>query len=217
MPQKPPSGKIEIADISQPLDELTAPWPGDVPFRRQWTARIEEGSSVTLGAFHMSAHLGTHADAPLHYQRGGAPAEKLPLHAFIGPAEVVAVQDDAVRPAHIASLEVEAAPRVLFKTRASGGTAQQWSDDFAPILPETIEALAASGALLVGTDAPSVDPADSKTLPAHHALVKSGLVNLENLALGGVSPGRYWLSALPLRLKGMDAAPVRAVLLRERE
>ena len=69
--------------------------------------------------------------------------------------------------------------------------------------------------MLVGTDAPSVDPADSKTLDAHKALARYNIVNLENLLLKDVTPGSYRLVALPLKLPGLDAAPVRAVLLQE--
>jgi arylformamidase len=57
-----------------------------------------------------------------------------------------------------------------------------------------------------------VDPFDSKTLEAHHALAAGGVVNLEGLALAGVPPGLYELIALPLRIAGLDASPVRAVL-----
>lgn len=214
-----PSGFVEVIDISQPLDPQTAPWPGDEGFQPAWTARIETGSSVNIGAFRMSAHLGTHADAPLHFEHEGASTSTFPLSAFVGPVQVVSVDDDTIRPAHVEALDLEAldleaAPRVLFKTKASAVQASEWSDDFPPILPETIEQLAARGVVLIGTDAPSVDPAESKRLSAHHALARSGIVNLENLALGDVALGRYWLSALPLKLEGMDAAPVRAVLLR---
>ncbi|PSQ98817.1 MAG: kynurenine formamidase [Bacteroidetes bacterium QS_9_68_14] len=201
-----------MIDISQPLDENTAPWPGDVPFHAERTAKIEEGGSVNLGAFRMSAHLGTHTDAPFHFDPEGVRSDGLPLAAYWGPARVVAVEDELLRPEHVAGLDVAAAPRVLFKTRASERPVSEWSDDGPPVDPETIRHLAGDGAVLLGTDAPSVDPVDSRELPAHHTLARCGLANLENLALDGVAPGRYELAALPLRIVGMDAAPVRAVL-----
>ncbi|HET9010470.1 MAG TPA: hypothetical protein VFN38_01585, partial [Gemmatimonadaceae bacterium] len=73
--------------------------------------------------------------------------------------------------------------------------------------------LAAAGVKLVGVDAPSVDERDSKTLEVHHALFGGGAYVLENLDLRGVAEGRYDLVALPQRLGGLDAAPVRAALL----
>jgi arylformamidase len=87
-----------------------------------------------------------------------------------------------------------------------------WAPNVTPLLAETVAALDDAGVVLVGTDAPSVDPVDSTALPAHHALCDAGIVNLENLALADVPPGRYELMALPLRILGADAAPVRAVL-----
>ena len=64
----------------------------------------------------------------------------------------------------------------------------------------------------MGMDTPSVDPFDSKTLDAHHALFRGGVAILEGLVLDGVPEGIYELIALPLRLAGLDASPVRAVL-----
>lgn len=171
---------------------------------------MEEGSSVNLSALSMSLHAGTHADSPLHVSDDGAATDALPLDAYMGTAEVVAVDGDAVRPADV---DAVTAPRVLFKTVASDVASTTWSDDFPPILPETVAAMAARDVVLTGTDAPSVDPVDSKDLRAHHALFQAGIVNLENLNLHGVSPGRYLLVAFPLHVPGADAAPVRAVLI----
>jgi arylformamidase len=65
---------------------------------------------------------------------------------------------------------------------------------------------------LVGTDAPSLDPQETKTLDAHHAVRRHGLAILEGLVLDGVPAGTYELIALPLKIAGADASPVRAVL-----
>ena len=84
--------------------------------------------------------------------------------------------------------------------------------DFRGHQKAVIEHVAAAGIVLIGLDSPSFDRFDSKDLPVHNALYKAGIANLENLALAGVPPGRYELIALPLRLKGRDASPVRAIL-----
>jgi arylformamidase len=104
------------------------------------------------------------------------------------------------------------APRILFKT----GTApdpERFNDDYAGLAPELIDFLAAQRARLVGIDTPSVDPFDDAQLLSHHALARHDMANLEGLVLGHVPPGLYTLVALPLRLEGADASPVRAVLL----
>ena len=74
--------------------------------------------------------------------------------------------------------------------------------------------LAERGVTLVGLDVPSVDELTSKGLPRHHRIDAAGLLLLESLDLRGVEPGVYELIALPLRLRGADGSPVRAVLRR---
>ena len=205
---------MRIYDITRSLTPKTAVWPGDTPFAQRWTSRIEEGATVNLSAITLSLHAGTHADAPLHFLAGGAAIDAIPLGHFVGPAVVVEVEAaaDAIRPAHVQGLGLGEVRRVLFKTRHSTVPEARWEPDFPPILPETIACLGRRGVVLVGTDAPSVDPHDSRALPAHKALAEHGIVNLENLALGAVPPGTYHLAALPLKLEGLDAAPLRAIL-----
>lgn len=180
-----------------------------------------DGASVNVGAIDISLHSGSHADAPRHYTPDGTPVDQLPLKPFMGPACVVDVGEvDSIRPGHVQAGFVEAgldpvAPRVLFKTEYSRVPATDWTGAFASVAPETIRWLAARDVVLVGTDTPSFDPPDSQALPAHHALNEWAIMNLEHLDLSDVAPGRYQLVALPLRLEGMDASPVRAVLIQE--
>lgn len=201
---------MDLIDISRPLSPATAVWPGDQPVERTWTTRIEEGGAVNLSAVRLSVHAGTHVDAPYHVREDGDRTEAMDLSVFTGPAEVVEVADDAaVRPRHVEAIE---APRVLFKTEASALSAETWPESITAIHPEAVAALDEQGVCLIGTDAPSVDPLESTDLPAHHALIDTGIVNLEGLTLAGVEPGPYTLLSLPIRLPGGDATPVRAVL-----
>ncbi len=205
-----------IIDISRPLSSRTAVWPGDRAVEPSWTARREDGSAVNVGALSLSLHAGTHADAPLHHDSEGDAVSQLPLSSFIGPAAVVDVTGvDVIRPADLRQQPVPLRARVLFKTSYSRVPTYEWRGDFSSVAPATIEWLSERGVVLVGTDAPSVDPADSTALEAHRALQRCGIVNLESLCLCGVTPGTYRLVALPLRIEGMDASPVRAVLFDE--
>ena len=201
---------MELIDISRSLSPATAVWPGDQPVEWSWTARIDEGDSVNLGSVQLSVHAGTHVDAPQHVRENGATTDDFDLSAFIGPVDVVSVQEECVLPHHV---EGVTAKRVLFKTEASTLSSTEWPDSITPIHPDTVAALADAGTVLVGTDAPSVDPLDSTDLLAHHALIEENIVNLEGLALGEAEPGLYQLVALPIKVRGGDAAPVRAALL----
>jgi arylformamidase len=180
-----------------------------------WSLRRAAGDSVNVGVVTMSVHTGTHVDGGHHYADAGRRAAELHLDAFIGPALVVHASPagdlglDDVR-----GIDLAAAQRILFRTRAHVD-ATVFPDAFAAISPPLARALAEAGVRLVGTDAPSVDPRDSKTLEAHHILNDGGVAILENLVLGDVPAGRYTLVALPLKLVEADSSPVRAVLLEE--
>ena len=205
---------MTLIDVSVVTGVGTPEWPGDAPFSCGWTARIAEGSSVNLTAITSSPHVGTHADAPLHVRDGAASAEQLPLSAFIGRALVLAV-DPAPRDVgeELLARVPKGTERLLLRTGVSiarGGFPADW-----PALDVRVaRALTERGLRLLGVDAPSVDRRESKTLAVHHALFDGGAFVLENLDLSRVAEGEYELLAAPLRWKGVDAAPVRAVLAR---
>lgn len=199
-----------LYDISRPIEPQSAVFPGDTPFSAQWPLRLEKGHSVNLSTITLSPHVGTHADAFYHYDPHGAPIDEIPLDRFLGPCRVLEVDGD-VTLAALDGIALEREERLLFRTQPRIDP-RIWEDRFPTLAPDAAAALAKAGVKLVGIDQPSVDKSDSKDLPAHHALGRGKVVNLENLDLTGVPVGRYELIALPLKLKGLDASPVRAVL-----
>lgn len=202
---------MKIHDISVPLEPGLEPWPGDRPFRLEVTARIAEGASVNLSAIGGSVHNGTHVDAPHHVEEGAPRAGALPLGAFLGPAVVL----DSPAAFELAGSRVSRAvprgSRVLL--RSGRRDFRRFPERWPAVPPAWIEELAAREVPLLGTDAPSLDPPESRTLAAHRACVAAGIQILENLVLTDVESGSYELMALPLRVVGADAAPVRAVLV----
>jgi arylformamidase len=202
-----------ILDISPPLHEGIAVWPGDVPFRRTSSLRMEDGANLTLGDMHTTFHAGAHTDAPCHYARGGAGIGERPLDLYMGPCQVIAVdvpRGERVLPAHL-GVAVRA-PRVLLRT-GSFPDPDVFNQDFNSLSPELVDHLAAAGVRLVGIDTPSIDPFADKVLQSHNAVARHDMAVLEGIVLGHVAPGLYELVALPLRIPGADASPVRAVLL----
>ena len=89
---------------------------------------------------------------------------------------------------------------------------EHFNEDFAALSVGLVESLHEQGVVLVGLDTPSVDLFDSKELPAHQACLARDIALLEGLVLSEVPEGIYELIALPLRLEGFDASPVRAIL-----
>lgn len=202
-------------DISPLLSEKTAVFPGDVPLVRKVALDFTNGDNLVLSSLEFSAHLGAHADAPSHYHAKGESIETRGLHYYLGLCQVVRVQlarDERILPAHLSNSRIQA-PRVLFYT-GSYPNPDQWNADFNSLSPELITALASQGVVLVGIDTPSIDPSTDKLLPSHQAVFQHNMAVLEGLVLSEVPEGLYTLIALPLRIKGSDSSPVRAVLVK---
>jgi arylformamidase len=205
--------KPQFYDITHSLDQSIAVWPGDSSFRYSLGWDMQKGDSCNVGAVTMSCHTGTHADAPFHFTREGQRVGEMDLSIYWGPCWVVDIPtgSSSVTLEHLKGIDFGIAPRVLFKT-GSFPRREQFPESVVPISPELAAYLKQHGVFLIGTDAPSVDPLDSKTLSAHHALLENEIAILESLALQQVPAGRYELVALPLKLSDGDGSPVRAVL-----
>ncbi len=211
-----------LIDISLSFAAHVPVWPGDTPFSCGWTARREDGASVNLGALTMSAHAGTHADAPLHVESSWGASESLPAEVFVGPVHVIALPSDCAADLVITrelviglltmhDTEVIVPTRVLCRTGYSVSRGA-FPDAWPTLHADAAVWLVNNGLRLWGTDAPSVDARSSTALPVHRALFTAGAYVLENLALRDVVPGVYELLAQPLAIHGADAAPVRAML-----
>jgi arylformamidase len=199
-------------DISPTISPALPVWPGDTGFAASTTWQIGDGCPVHVSRMTMTTHLGAHTDAPSHYDPAGAAIDAVSLLPYIGPCRVIhCIGVPRVEPADIAHALDGVPPRVLLRTYARAPQ-DQWDNGFAAVSAAAIALLASKGVLLVGTDCASLDPQDSKTLDAHHAVREHRMAILEGVVLDQVPPGDYELIALPLKLAGMDASPVRAIL-----
>jgi arylformamidase len=202
-----------IWDISPPVSAGAPVFPGDTPYAQEWSAELAPGCPVNVSRITMSPHVGAHADAPLHYEAGGASIGEVDIAAYLGPCRVIHAigKGPLVRWDDIAHAMGGVPPRVLVRTY-DRMPIDRWDASLAAYAPETIEKFASLGVRLVGIDTASIDPADSKTLDSHQVIRRLGLRVLENLVLDDVAEGDYELIALPLKLMTADASPVRAVL-----
>ena len=202
----------KIWDISPPVDEQAAVFPGDTAYSQRLHFALSPDCPVNVNSITLSPHTGAHADAPMHYANGGAASGELELTPYLGPCRVIHCLGcgPLVLPEHIAhALNEDLPPRVLLRT--SRTASQSWAS-FTAIAPTTIAQLATKNVVLIGIDTPSVDPTDSLTLPSHHQLLAYNMRVLECLVLDNAPEGDYELIALPLKLMRADASPVRAIL-----
>lgn len=188
---------MKILDITR--EWMGAPvYPGDPPPQVTTLQSMTAGDAFTVHAFSGCLHNGTHMDAPLHAVPEAADILSLPLEQSIGeccviPYEGVLLGDAAER------LLPRICRRVLFKGNMT-------------ISRSAAFVLADAGMELVGVEGPSVASAE-EAMPVHRHLLLNGMVLLENLDLSKVDPGTYFLFAAPMKIAGVEAAPVRAILL----
>jgi arylformamidase len=204
---------VRYHDISLNLSTDTVRWIVAPPLEVHERRRMSRGDDANATALTVSVHAGTHLDAPFHFLPDGAGIDALPLERFIGEALVHAVDADRyITEAHVNAIALDGVTRVLFKTRNSELLKRRdYDPDFVAFSVDAARALVARGVDLVGLDYLSVAHADEQ-VPVHRAFLDHGVVLLEGIDLSEITPGRYELICFPLRLRGLDGAPCRAVL-----
>jgi arylformamidase len=209
---------MRIYDVSLTISPDLVVWPGDPDVVTKRVQKIEEGDSCNVTRIDMSAHTGTHVDAPYHFIQKGKTVESLSLKLLTGRAYVVHLPDadlitkDVIEDAGIPPRT----RRVLFKTRNSKIWARKnnklFNTNYVGLAPDGAETLIQRGVKLVGVDYLSVAPFED-LVETHNILLKAGVVIVEGLDLSQVGPGRYNFYCLPLKIAGADGAPARALLM----
>ncbi len=205
-----------VIDISRKLSADTVVWPGDTPFQLHTKMERESGDFVNLTTITLSAHTGSHADAPYHFSDDGATIDLVELAPYWGLAQVVTVskEEGPLLPIDFIDYDLTLAPRLLVRTPVGQRIRDYFPEKIAYPSPTLANLLGASDIILYGTDAPSMDAIDSLELPGHRAMLDNKIAILEGLDLRLAEDGIYELSALPLCIAGGDGSPVRAALRR---
>jgi arylformamidase len=201
-----------IYDITPLISERLQVWPGDTPPSREVLCDMQRGAASTLSTLHATVHLGAHADAPSHYGVDAPAIHARDLDYYLGPCQVVHIvvpRGTAISP------EMIKIPIIAERVLVATGTYPDplhFHEDFAAFSPAFVEALHHQGVKLIGIDTPGVDLFTAQDLPVHRTFLKYDMAILEGLVLTEVPEGLYELIALPLKLLGFDASPVRAIL-----
>ena len=202
----------KVFDITPRITQKLAVWPGDTSVSREVMCDIARGDNITLSTLRSTVHLGAHADGPNHYGEDAPAIDRRALDFYLGRCQVIQVsvaRASRIMPAMLTGKIT--APRVLFATETFPNP-ENWNSDFAALSVDLVDFLHDRGVITIGIDTPSVDLFESKDLPAHKAILRHNMSILEGLVLKDVPEGEYELIALPLKLVGFDASPVRAIL-----
>ena len=216
------SHRSKVFDISPVISENLGVFPGDTEFSRKKLLDFENGHNILLSTITTTLHIGAHADGPNHYSAGAVSIAERDPRIYMGDCLVLHAKKlelapggrvgwEQLDPKWRAQTDWPAA-RVLVRTD-SFPDPDHWNSDFASFDPGLIQDFADRGVILVGIDTPSIDPETSKTLDSHAVVAKNDMAILEGIVLSDVMEGLYTLIALPLKIAGADAGPVRAVLV----
>ena len=188
-----------VYDITREMFSADS-YPGD-PIPRVTTLKTPKaGDGYRLSRISIGSHISTHIDAPLPFIEDGRDAASIDLGKCMGPCVVVTCHGEITAGMMQRILnENERPSRILFRGNA--------------LLTEAAaRTLTVFDVKLVGFD--SLDIASSEVSePVHHELLSKEIVILENLILDKIEDGKYFLTALPLKMEGLDGSPVRAVLM----
>ena len=210
---------MKIHDITLTISDSLVTYPGDPGIQITRVHTIGKDSNSNLTKLDMGAHTGTHVDAPVHFIDGAPASESLDLQILVGPAIVIdATKEERISAKSLENFEIpDGTERVLFRTRNSElwkSAPDKFSTDFVGITKDGAEWLVKKKVKLVGIDYLSIAPFHEGG-PTHRVLLEAGVIPIEGLDLSGIAPGPYFLICLPLKIKGSDGAPARAVLVED--
>jgi arylformamidase len=205
-------------DVSQPIGDGMICWPGRRPPDHNWEKQIVDGDHCNTSIWTLSAHTGTHIDAPLHFVNGGKSIDLISPDLLIGKCRVVDLEGAGnlgnSKPSGLELAQGKSycgESRLLIRTRPSM-VDDKYAHHGALLSLETARMLIDSGLVLIGTDRLSVDDTQSDDYAVHHFLLQAGCIIIEGLSLEGLDSGWYQMIALPLRLEGAEASPARVFL-----
>ena len=195
---------MKIIDISQEVLSCNI-YPGDPSPKAEKLISIEQGEMYNLSAFSMCAHNGTHIDAPSHFIKDGKNVDEIPLDSTVGYCYVAE---------HSGDMAANDAAFVLEKAIAHGAGERILLAGEVTVTEEAAEVFAKAGLKLLGNEGQTVGPKDAP-MRVHQILLGAETVLLEGIVLKNVQEGKYFLSAIPLNLKGFEGSPCRAYLIEE--
>ena len=206
---------MKYIDITFPITKNLPKWPGSVGFEIEWHM-IMPSDINNLSSFSIDSHFGTHLDAPLHFVDKGKSIDEIDFNNLIGRSFVTEIKNIK----SISNLDLEAAAipkeckKLLIKTDNQaywGNNVTEFQEDFSSIDSSGAQWIVERGIHLVGIDYLSIQRFHDGP-ETHQILLQNEVVILETLKLNKVSVGWYDLICLPLKLKGTEGSPVRAIL-----
>ena len=205
-------------DVTYPIRPEMVVWPGQPQTERRRVSSIDEGEDSNVSVLTLSLHTGTHMDAPLHFYKDGADITAAPFEAMFGPVRVAEVAGAMVSRDELEAYEKRAGAlkpreRIFFKTANSrrDWLTEPFNEDYVAVDDEAARYLVQRDIAVVGVDYLSVAPFFD-TFYTHRILLGAEVWVIEGLDLRNIDEGHFEMAALPLKIVGSDASPLRVLL-----
>lgn len=202
-------------DVSVTLHDGMIHWPGDPECHIKRVVSMDDGAVCNLTHLSLSAHTGTHMDAPRHFVADGKTMEQMPLEAVIGRCRVFEMEcEGQITVDDLKKIKLMPGQRVLFKTRNSTRSwgMKEFDKDFISIRQDAAQYLVEQKVMTVGVDYLSIGGYEKDGVETHQIMLGAGMWVIEGLNLADIKPGYYEMICLPLKIEGADGAPCRVVL-----
>ncbi len=201
-------------DVTVAIEHGMLHWPGDESIQITQSITIEEGAVANVSYLQLSAHTGTHVDAPLHFIDHGKDITEMLLHRLMGKVKVIEVKNGSdISLQEIKDQVGDDDKRLIFKTKNSNSAWYQkdFSPDFVYLATDAATFLRDKGVLTVGIDYLSIAGMDNG-VDVHRILLNAEMCIVEGLNLEQIHAGTYEMICLPLKIKGSDGSPARVLL-----
>jgi kynurenine formamidase len=165
----------------------------------------------------LSTHHGTHLDAPFHFLEKGKTVDKLDLDKCVGPAEVIDLSGlkpkSNLTPKDLKPYESRITPKSRIVIRTDWWRKfpkKEYFFEGPMISPELAKWFVKKQIILLGLETPGVHP--EKWEEVHKILLSAQIVIVEGLAyLNRLKKDKIFFIAAPLKIRGRDGSPVRAM------
>lgn len=206
---------MKVYDISMNIEEEMMVYKNKKEKRPKITVpRDHSNSSVYESMLTMELHTGTHIDAPLHIIENGATIDGYDVKNFVQKCKVLdfTKEEKEITKEVLQQKKIQKGDFILLKTRNS--FVDEFDFEFVYLEKGGAAYLKEQKIIGVGTDALGIERSqpDHET---HKILLNAGVIIIEGLRLKDVEEGEYMLYAPPLKIKGVEASPTRALLIGE--
>jgi ribose 5-phosphate isomerase B len=201
----------KIYDITQTVRPGMLMWPGD---QKVLFKQMEYEGVSSLTQLDLSAHTGTHVDAPAHIISGGKGADQLDLEQMTGLARVCHLPGvQSITRIILSDTSLGDVSRLLLRTSNSALLeTSSFNQDYVSLTEDAAEYIVEKGIRFLALDYLSVDEFHASIFPVHRVLMNAGVVIAEGVDLSDVPAGDYEMLCMPLKLNNCDGAPARIVL-----